>query len=208
MTTEQLVEILTVTLPILIGGIIAWYNRAKLAATFLGRAWKLISSFAIGPKKIMERLDRFEKRFDKIEYEMSPNGGGSIKDKINVIYELSVLADARVKHMISMTDQPMYECRVSDGFTINVNEALCNLFGMTEPHMLGNGWLEAIVQEERAMVWTEYQRAIKEHTPYSWTYTVENQKTGKRIRVKTKLTVLRNSKGAPVLYTGMSEPVE
>lgn len=154
-----------------------------------------------------QRLNEQDKKLATIEKEVTPNGGGSIKDMISNINSLALIANLRTRRIISTNPTAIYECEPVDGKCITANSALCEMFGLSEAEMLGAGWLTAIVPDQRQKCWEGYQKSIESDIPYEWNYEVINHKTREKFFCRTEMFVLRDSKGKPILYQGIVEKI-
>lgn len=186
--------------------LIIWLGRTKSVINFFSKAYESCKRFFTFQRILTERMDKQDKELAFIRGELTFNGGGSTKDFAKNSYELAVISNMRTKHIIMINPIPMYECD-KEGHCILANTALCELFGLSEQEILGNGWLSAIAPEDRQACWENYQNSIKSDIPYEWVYTVVNYKTHQRTRCKTEMTVLRDVKGKPVLFQGYVEPI-
>ena len=71
-----------------------------------------------------------------------------------------------------------------DGKCTYANSVLQDMFGIGETRMNGFGWLEAIAEDQRQEVHRVWTNSIANGLPYSDHYTVVNQRTGRRYKVK------------------------
>lgn len=183
-----------------------WMSRLKVVFTISKKIWKVVVLFARFPMIIEERLTKQDAKLAMIEKELTPNGGGSLKDIVKNTNDLVLVSDLRTKQMIVVHPIPMYECEPINGKCISANIALCELFGLDEPRMLGNGWLTAVDPHDRQLCWDGYQKAIQSDIPFSWEYNIINQRTHMAVMCRTEMCVLRDTKGRPILYQGFVEP--
>ena len=72
------------------------------------------------------------------------------------------------------------------GHCIAVNDAFCELFGLTREQMLDYGWSAAIPDTaDRARIISTWQESLETRIPYLETYKVRNAKTGQEYYVQT-----------------------
>lgn len=187
---------------ILIG---VWLSRIRSAIDLMKRVGNTIVLFVKFPLIMERRLNAQDAKLAIIEKEVTPNGGGSLKDIVRSTNDLALIADLRTKQMIVVHPIAMYECEPVHGRCTSANIALCELFGLDEPRMLGNGWLAAIEPSARQKCWDGFQEAIESDIPYSWEYDVINQRTGKLTHCRTEMNTLRDKKGNPILFQGFVE---
>ena len=139
---------------------------------------------------------------NSISSEFSKNGGKSIKDRIQRIDDLVVLSELRSKMIASnLITTGAYECDIN-GETTWVNKALCEIFGLSMEDMMGNGWLKAEVDKDRATVWKNWLDAVKNDIPHEAEYTVRNQKTNDRFRVRATTIAHKTIDGKILGYYG------
>jgi PAS domain S-box-containing protein len=205
MITEKLLNdwwIAGSALVLLIG---VWVSRLRSVIEISRKIYKIAILFLTFPLIMEKRLNAQDVKLATIEKEVTPNGGGSLKDIVKSTNDLALVSDLRTKQMIVVHPTAMYECEPIQGKCTNANITLCELFGLDEPRMLGNGWLTAIDPHHRQECWDGYQAAILSDIPYSWEYTIINQRTGESIACKTEMNVLRDKKGKPLLFQGFVE---
>lgn len=116
--------------------------------------------------------------------ELSPNGGSSIKDVLMDTRNMAYVSAARANALSNHSRFGMYECS-PDGRCTFANASLCDLFGLDSSAMLDHGWLSAVVDEERAKSADAWDKAVRDHLPYSWTYHIRNARTHEVILCST-----------------------
>lgn len=196
---------------VVIGGALAslavWASRAWSIASGARKAWAWVMMFFGGAQRVLDRLDSQDATLAAIRAELTPNGGGSLKDIVRKTHDLAMIAELRTKQILATSPVGVYQCD-RDGNCIWVNDALCSIFGLDSAAMMGRGWLLAVADDEREESNGHWQRAVDQDLPYSWTYTIENQRTRRAARYRTTVAVLRRpDTGEPLLYHGTVEPV-
>lgn len=97
---------------------------------------------------------------------------------------------------------PSYECD-SSGSCIAVNPAWCKLFGVSEHHMLGNGWLDVIADpEERERVLENWQSSVNNRYPHRERYRARNSATGETLWCESATVECTDKNRQPILYCG------
>jgi PAS domain S-box-containing protein len=196
-----------------------WIKKAKSIVEVSKKAAHAVKFYFTFPfildKKISENCINLDKRLNDqdmklsvIEKEVTPNGGGSMKDVLNSVSNLALIANLRTKQIIATHPVAIYECEPVNGRCITANSVLCDLFGLSEAQMLGAGWLSALSSSDRQNCWESFQKAIESDIPYEWNYTIVNHKTKETHKCRTEMVVLRDQKGRPILYQGVVEVVE
>lgn len=79
----------------------------------------------------------------------------------------------------------IYVCAPS-GQCTDCNDVCCELFGRDSREMLGFGWLEAVVPEDRQQVYEFWTYCVEHGLPYSAAYTVQHAETNERFRCRTQ----------------------
>lgn len=139
---------------------------------------------------------------DSLHREFSVNSGKSIKDQMNRIDNITRLAELRSKLIAgSLLSTGAYECDEVGNCTWT-NLALQNLFGLSSEEMLGNGWLVAIDDSDRADVWLSWQNSIKLGIPYEIVYTVNNRKTNQTFKCRASAITHKAIDGKILGYYG------
>lgn len=148
---------------------------------------------------------------DKVMYNLSPNGGGSLVDKVgNIMHKLhEIHEDTKlIKHKqktVSYLDlQPIFECD-ENGYNIFVNKKWCEITGLEEEEALGYGWINAIHPTDRQRVHEEWSRTIKADSQISSKYRLYNAKTTQIISVKSLAKIERDRNGDILFIIGTFE---
>lgn len=157
---------------------------------------------------IPRKLDSIDVYLKDLKKELSYNGGNTLKDAVTKSLELLTLLKLKFTYQLSTSETPMFECEPVEGKCIWVNNALCELFGMAHEEMLGFGWLAGVNESEREDVYNHWNIAVTKKIPYSWTYSVINQKTGKEIRCRAGANTIVLSNGKILEYCGYVTPIK
>lgn len=183
MEIVQGAEILfTKTTGIIVGG------AAAMGALYKG--WKNVVRPTLD--KIKERDER-DKRIDSALSELRPNGGKSIKDVISRIE--SDLSDVVFRQHANMhlSQIALYEADLGGACTW-VNKRWMELTGMDFEEAAGFGWLNAIHQEDRAKVESEWERAVNNNHEFNMSYRIVNKHKGTIVNVKGTAIINRLNK--------------
>jgi len=118
-------------------------------------------------RKMGETLDNIEKRVKKVEFEITPNHGSSMKDAMRIIR-------AEIEATTWLSPRPSFRT-TSFGINTFVNEAYCNLCGTTPTELLKLGWKNFIADPEEGdnhmRRWLELS---KERTQFFGNLTLKN----------------------------------
>ena len=135
-------------------------------------------------------------------------GDGSFLNYIDILDARVAHNECRTEVILDLSPHPIYECSPDDGGgCIFANEHLCDLFGLSEEDMLGNGWIEGIEPEERERVYTIWTSAVEKKIPYECSYTIRNVKTGKRFNATTRALPLHHDEKL-IGYLGIFSKIE
>lgn len=91
---------------------------------------------------ISNSVSKIDDRLKHVEYEMSPNGGGSIKDAVRII-------KAEIDAMSWLNPHPSFRT-TSSGLNVMVNEAYCHMCECSAEDLLKRNWKNFIEDENQA----------------------------------------------------------
>lgn len=180
------------------------------ALLFLIRKWflPLIKRF----KGYFERINNACDRIKYIDSELKPNGGGSIKDKINTISTTlakvegrQVKIESRQLSLLAITDKPMFESDAKGG-CIWVNHAYCRLFQRTFSELARNGWKVILHPSCEEDVIERWETAIIEEVDFHMTYKCVKA-SGETINVRCNAYKLTSSSGELLGHIGFVDEV-
>jgi PAS domain S-box-containing protein len=135
--------------------------------------------------------------------EFTTNSGKSLKDKIIRIDNAIKREELRSKLIAdNLSSIGAYECN-EKGEWIWVNKALCDMFGLSNEQMIGQGWLRAVCEEDRNDIWTTWLDTIRLNIPYEVTYNICNLKTNQTFTCRSTAIVHRDGSGNVVGYYGI-----
>lgn len=92
-------------------------------------------------KNIQGTVSNIDDRLKNVEYEISPNGGGSMRDSVKII-------KAEIEAMFWLNPKPSFRT-TSKGLNIMVNEAYCNLCGTSSEELLRLNWKNFVEDEHQ-----------------------------------------------------------
>ena len=104
-------------------------------------------------KNIQGTVSNIDVRLKNVEYEISPNGGGSMKDAVKII-------KAEIEAMFWLNPKPSFRV-TSKGLNIMVNEAYCNLCATSSEELLRLNW-KNFVEDEHQL--DDYMRRWEDST--------------------------------------------
>jgi hypothetical protein len=168
-------EILELVLPIL-GGI----------AAVIGVMWKKgVKPLIEWVRKTLETHDEMVKTVKFIKSEVSTNGGNSIKDRVNALYETcramkhkQDIAEERSHASLHYFDSALFETN-SDGHLVWANETfyeLTALIGDSGASMSGFDWVAFVHEDERTSFLEEFSSCINMNRKFERvTKTIKNR---------------------------------
>lgn len=169
--------------------IVAWFGGATISIfTFYKTAVKPMVDYIKESQKRTELQEQLSVKVDKIYAEVTPNGGGSIKDQLGRMEKRQILAEQKAK--ITANKQELsYMGFDMNGECIECSVYLCRLLNRSESELLGNLWLNWVVTQDRARVMNEWHEAINSKTEFNSTYSMVKP-DGKFINVEAGIDPL------------------
>jgi len=133
-------------------------------------------------KKAIRPVVKFFKRFDDVE-----------KASSGVHERLSYL-DKKMDAGFMLNRDAMFVAS-SEGLCVLANTALCELFGSTEQQMMGLGWSNFIILEDREKAWKNWEFNIKNGMgEIKDTYRIKNGENGEIINIEYHAIISRGNK--------------
>lgn len=156
-----------------------------------------------GIKPVLAALKQYHTLCDKVDTifdEMTPNGGTSIKDRIermdtglSLVQEIQQAMAADTKAVLFRTD--------ANGDCVWVNRTYTRTVGRDLSEILGHGWQNTIAQDDRERVVTEWYNAVEENREFILDYSFETPE-GEKTLVRGRGYKLVDSKGDLLGYWG------
>ena len=124
--------------------------------------------------------DKFHEMIEKIYSEITPNGGGSIKDKINKIDEslhaqsdrISLISE-KIGWMLDLDDKILFESDLDGKYTW-INKKMKSFTKRDDHFLLGYGWKNAIHDHERDLVFSKWIDCVKQRIDFEDTFQLCN----------------------------------
>ena len=143
--------------------------------------------------------DRIEKRMTAIEAELKPNGGSSLRDKVDELFALLVINTRMTREGLShdlcfQTD--------AQGSQIWTSPAFLNLIQRGQEDMAGVNWLDAIDADDRQRVETEFAEAVRRHLPYRAKQKYRIGNTMQTLRTEVEAKPMIDAAGKIIGYLG------
>lgn len=187
---------------------LTWLTILSLAfppiAWFCHREYKRHKSRQTVTKKLDEVLSFLENAgIDKINETIVAQGVELQKIRFNIgemgvsIEEISRQSIAAMK----ISDSAMFFCNEA-GECTEANLALCQMFGATEDQMIGFGWSQFIITEDRKRAVKEWEEAFETDIDIKRNYRIKHGYSGKIIKVNYRAIIMRDKKGQVIQVLG------
>lgn len=123
-------------------------------------------------RKLEDLIQAVHDKTDRIEAELSFNGGGSIKDAIfRIETRLDELTETQ---KISLNLQNVsYWISNEKGECTYASPALCKLIGRTEDEIKGNNWAAWLVKEDKERIYDSWMFSVEEKSPFDEIYSFQ-----------------------------------
>lgn len=155
--------------------------------------------------KDLEQNKIHREKVTSVLKELEPNGGGSIKDKINKIaYDLELM-NVRYDATLYIDSNPIF---INDklGNVIFVNAAWLEMTGFNNPKdAMGFGWMKALPEEEAERLQIINETLTKHPSSFMGEIIFKNIKTQEIIKTNCRTTLIRDSKDNIVSTIGTLE---
>lgn len=172
------------------------------AAMFRGYKWykKNKAARAADQQKNDEKLNIIIKQ-------LFPNGGMSAMDQIMEIKKLMMRSVAAQESFFMLSEAPLFT-NSETGSCNDVNEAACELYGASKNELLGFGWTNFILPNEREIVKREWTEAIQTDNEITKIYTIQNPVEDCQIKCKYTAVIVRDTHGKIIRIMGRIKELE
>lgn len=155
--------------------------------------------------KAIAHIDIIALNLQEVSKELKPNGGGSIKDQVKQIAtDVKTICVERDATFL-LSKEPMFK-NDEHGYCILANNALCQLYGVSQEQLLGLGWLNYISEEDKERIKEEWLNVIETGTEIASYYTIINQVTDEEVPVKYR-TIINKHNGRIISAIGNVEKI-
>lgn len=182
-----------------VAGLTAAYPALRWVAI---RLWRPIRDHYAGVHKMIRTVERIDGEVtaikERVEAELTANGGGSIKDQVNTI-------SARQAAMFDSMKRAAFQTDAIGNF-ISVNRAFEHLTGYPARDLLGKGWVNLLHHEDVDCFMEAWEHTIRDGRILRRPCTIVTA-TGIEMRVHVDAVPVR--RGAVVIeWQGSFEDVE
>ena len=153
-------------------------------------------------------------KLDKIQSELKPNGGSSMRDAINRIDDKLTKVSGKINIIqasADITSDTLNICRWAadrQGLLNFVNRPFKKLIGVVDDEScLGDAWITNIVHEEdRPTTQNEWARAVASKSEYHHTFRIVNAQTGEVTKVTNHARLVIDDHGMVTGWVGVVIP--
>jgi PAS domain S-box-containing protein len=107
-----------------------------------------------------------EDQLTRIEAELHPNGGASLRDKLNAIADKQLDFEAHLNASLNVHSVALFRTDASGG-VIASNRAHQILTGFNLAQLMGDGWINVICPEDRQGVFKKWKEAVESGIEFS-----------------------------------------
>ena len=151
-----------------------WAAIATIAVALLGmsrkirncvvKVWNL--SFGHTNKLLREHINQEEGQLNRIEAELHPNGGSSLRDVVNKIAERQYGFEGYLNAQLNSQDIAVFRTN-KEGKVLSNNRAHQRLTGFSKLELQGDGWINVIHPEWRNATLKKWLEAVASQREFS-----------------------------------------
>lgn len=138
-----------------------------------------------------------------IKKEVLPNGGGSMKDKVNKLNEsitkIATLSEKKWHLQLDAMQTPIYVHDLN-GECIYANDIMAELFQMPKHEFLKNGWISRIKNKPQAF--NNWNESVQKNIPYRDEYELVNDAGKVYAKCTTRSELIKDASDTPLFYYG------
>lgn len=155
--------------------------------------------------KAISNIENISLQLQEVTKELKPNGGGTIKDQVKQIaHDVKTICVERDATFL-LSKEAMFKNN-EQGYCILANNSLCQLYGVSQEQLLGLGWLNYIMEEDKERIKEEWLNIIETGTEIASYYTIINQVTDEEVPVKYR-AIINKHNGKIISAIGCVEKV-
>lgn len=138
-------------------------------------AWvKVVKPILKSQKEKKEQFNRIvndlHSDLKSVKYELTYNGGGSIKDAIHRIEGKLIDLSESQKLTLNIQNVP-YWLSDNKGECTYASPALCKIMGRSEDEIKGNSWATWLIQEDKERIFESWMFSVENKVPFDEIYT-------------------------------------
>jgi len=158
---------------------------------------------------VLPSLRKTLKSIGGVEGQLKPNGGDSLRDRVERIIEkqkaLHATFEGTKRAAFDLVPAPVFESRPT-GECEFVNLDYCDRLGITRDQALGHGWLALIHDEDRDRVRLAWAESVRDSRIFAEAYRMRNRQTRRELPVDCRAVPIRGADGSILSYVGFMKP--
>lgn len=136
-------------------------------------------------------------KIETIHRELTPNGGGSIKDAVTGLRKTVGQMEKRQRCWLTIHNQPVFETDAAGNLTW-ANREYMGLLGATWEEVEGRGWRNYLVADSTFTAW---ESAVADKRDFKACFSFRDD-AGREVPVCVEALAMRDEKGALQGYVG------
>lgn len=165
---------------------------AKVINSNLSEMKEMIATSIENQNKLSSAIKELHADYQEVKNMVAPNGGSSLIDLANWLYAKSIAQDFDNEAAILAQAN-------KSGHLMNVNRMFTRVTGRTEGELIGNGWVNAIVGQDRQRVIHEWKDALAEGRDYLSEFSLSDL-DGNESAVEARFSRMYDKKGNVLGY--------
>lgn len=150
-------------------------------------------------------VQRITPTLEKIAEQFRPNGGSTFRDALDRLeWQMQHLGEVQ-RAVIQNARCGIFEAN-GGGACTWVNQTLCRLTGRSAEELLGSGWVNSILHEEREEVAQCWSDAVMYRRDFEHTFRMVHS-DGQEFRIIGRARMLRDKNGEPSGWIAMLDKV-
>jgi len=190
-----------------------WASIVQDYPVYITGAAAGVSGLVVIYKKVLKPMFNTVKSFwqtiDKIDTifeEITPNGGRSVKDRVNKTYHELTFVSERLRAFLADTKDAHFETD-AEGNCTRVNRTYTRLVERETSEIIGNGWHNCVLQEDRESVVRAWDDAVDDARELTINFRFETP-SGKIIPVRGTSYKMTNDQGEVIGFLGKIQVLE
>lgn len=175
------------------------------SATVAGVTW-FVRTIAIPILSRLKKMDAYCDKLDVVYKELTPNGGGSLKDQVTSTCRVVEVLAAKHRIQLELDKRAAFETD-EQGIYRWVNKSYCRATGYTTEEIEQNGWKSLIHPDDRARVTNEWNQAVSDKRDYHQSYRLVCQ-DDKVLNVIVEASPLLDTKRNILGYLGIMTVIQ
>lgn len=157
-----------------------------------------MQSFGKNINTTIKQVNEIYPIVNKLNEDLKPNGGSSLRDAIDRIDRRVALSEQRSRYFAEHPGEISFETDV-DGNTVWVSKGWQEVYGISGADAQGRGWISGVHPEDREAVVREWYNAVNDKRRFEMKYRVNDDAT---IYVYCESYPLVSTKGQIVGWLG------